>query len=128
MNSKNVYRGLGNENWINKKTNPKSVGLKAFLRKPKDKDGLSVFDEEENCHRLRLFGTAELSIQDLLAIQNPITGLPLKICYNDPTNSHHLIIEGLPFPHEHPAEANTLAINIAERAMCWKTMNQVPGK
>jgi hypothetical protein len=116
MKSHSVFRALGNENWINKKTNPTSVSSKAFLRKPKDVDGVSVFDEEDSCYALKLSGTATIPIQELLQLENPLNRAKLKLCYDDPDDPHHLIIENLPFLHEHQDEAETLALNIAQKA------------
>jgi len=49
-------------------------------------------------------------------LQNPVNGAKLKLCYNDPQNPHHLVIENLPFLHEHQDEAETLAFDIAQKA------------
>ncbi len=116
MSPKPVFRGLSNKSWINKQTNPESVSPTAFLRKPKDMDGISVFDDPESCSVLRIFGIAEIQIQDVVALNNPLNGTNLKVCYNRADNPHHLVIDNVPFQHEHPDESETLALHMAMKA------------
>ncbi len=116
MNPKLVFRGLSNKSWINKQTNLESVSPKAFLRRARDLDGISVFDEPESCSALQIFGIAEVRIEDLLRLANPLNGTNLKICYNHPHNPHHLAVDNVPFQHEHPDESETLALIIASKA------------
>jgi hypothetical protein len=116
MKSRTLFRGLSYPSWINSKTVPPSVRLKAFLRKPKDVDGLSVFDAQECCNSLNVSGVAEIALIDVLMLQDPVTGAKLRACYDTSDDPHHLVLDGVPFAHEHPAEADTLAINLALKA------------
>jgi len=116
MNSRPVFRGLSKKSWISQQTSPQSVSSKAFLRRLRDEDGISVFDDPESCSALQIVGVAEIAIGDLLSLENPLSGTRLRVCYDDASKPHHLVIENVPFADHHPNESETVALNIAMKA------------
>jgi len=121
MKPTKLFRGLSCRNWIDKTTASKSVSAKAFLRKERDVDGLSVFDEAQCCHKLDIYGIALIETSKVEALANPLDGSNLHVRFNDPEDTHHLVIENVPFHHLHEYEAEMLAGHLARRAaLFWE--------
>ncbi|MGA8029762.1 MAG: hypothetical protein WB992_21675 [Bryobacteraceae bacterium] len=78
---------------------------------------MSLFDAEDSCYGLNIAGVGELSRQEVLQLKNPVNGENLKVCYDSPTDPHHMIIDNVPYQHEHPSAAEALAGNIARHAV-----------
>jgi hypothetical protein len=66
---------------IDKTVAPHAVTGKAFLQRESDIDGVSVFDDQASCHRLNIFGIAEIAVADVEQFVNPVDGLPLAVFY-----------------------------------------------
>jgi hypothetical protein len=116
-----VYRALSYKKCIDKTGTRHAVTGKAFLRKESDLDGVSVFDDQASCHRLNIFGIAEIVAEEVEKFVNPVDGLPLAVFYNAPKSPHHLIIDNMPFHYLHELEAELLAGNLARKAaLCWE--------
>ena len=82
---------------------------------------MSVFDDQASCHRLNIFGIAEIAVADVERFVNPVDGLPLGVFYNSPKSPHHLIIDNMPFHYLHEQQAELLAGNLARQAkVCWE--------
>lgn len=93
MQPRSVFRGLSNRSCIDRNAVPHSVTARAFLRKEKDIDGLSVFDNENSCKKLNIYGIAEIATEEVERFENPVDGLQLAVRYNDPGDPCHLVIE-----------------------------------
>jgi hypothetical protein len=74
-----VYRVLSYTKCIDKTAVWHAVTGKAFLRKESDLDGISVFDDKTSCHRLNIFGIAEIVVAEVEKFVNPVDGLPLAV-------------------------------------------------
>jgi hypothetical protein len=121
MKPNSVYRALSYKRCIDKTVAPHAVTSKAFLRRESDTDGVSVFDEEESCHRLNIFGIAQIAVTDVEQFANPVDGRRLAVFYNSPKSPHHLVIDNMPFHYLHEQQAELLAGNLARKArMCWE--------
>jgi len=117
MKPGSVFRGLSYKSCIDRTRAPHSVTARAFLRKEKDIDGLSVFDNEDSCRKLNIYGIAEVATEEVERFENPVDGLQLAVRYNDPGDPCHLVIENLPFHHLHEQKAELLGGNLARMAI-----------
>ena len=89
-------------------------------------DGVSVFDDQASCHRLSIYGIAEVAVEEVESFVNPVVCEPRRwftfsVLYNLPEDPRHLIIDNVPFHYLHEQEAELLAGNLARKAnLCWE--------
>jgi hypothetical protein len=87
--------------------------VKAFLRKPKDDDGITVVPEPCLCCALDISGIGKIKVEDIESFHNPATNDQLQV-FQDAED--HAVILHVPYHHEHEKEAQDLANDLAE--MC----------
>lgn len=108
-----LFRGLGTSGQIDRKRDPWGVTLKAFFRKRKDDDGLTVLPQAHLCCEIELLQIAKIDVAEIEKLINPITGEHLYVWRDSPD---HACIPNLPFHDEFPQEANDLATDLASAA------------
>lgn len=105
------YRGMSSGGWIDKTHDPWGTTVKAFLRKRKDVDGITVLPRAHLCCELDIRGIGRVSVGQVETIQNPIDG---NFLYITDDTAIHGYIANVPFHHEHEKEANDIATDLAE--------------
>jgi hypothetical protein len=95
------------------KQNIPAAKEKAFLRKPKDDDGITVLPEPCLCCALKISGIGKIKVGDIESLSNPVTKEKLHVLQNE---KDHAVIVNVPYHDDHPNEAQQLAKALA--AMC----------
>ena len=95
------------------KKNPWGSKVKAFLRKPKDDDGITVLPEPCLCCALDISGIGKIKVGDIESLSNPATNVQLEVVQEA---EDHALILNVPFHGEHEKDAQDLATALAE--MC----------
>lgn len=98
-----VFRTCTNKNFLNSlKT---EIRDRAYYRKPKDTDGLSLgLTVDDAVHDLENFGVIGTTVAQIQAI--PTRGLDVR---NDPELAGHALLHGLPYKHENEKLAEDIA-------------------
>jgi hypothetical protein len=105
------YRGMNSGGWIDKEQDPWGVAVKAFLRKDKDTDGITVLTRPHLCCSLNIRGIGQISVQDIETVTSPIDNQSL---YVEENTANHGYIGNVPFHSQHPQAANDVATDLAE--------------